>query len=254
MSASGRVGAAVLLLVAATGAKGEVTLYAAASLSDVLSELARSYQKRYPGVVIKQSFAASSILARQIENGAPADIYISADTDWSSYLERRGLLLAYTRKNLLGNELALIAPRDQPLRVALDPLFDFAGSFSGRLCTGEPDHVPVGKYAKQALRHYGWWDRIAPRVVGTEDVRAALAFVARGECALGIVYRTDAIRDNKVRVVTVFPARSHSPIIYPGGLVKGFDPSAARFWDYLSGDEARGAFVRHGFVVEPRSE
>lgn len=239
-----------LLLVTTAAIAGEVTLYAAASLTAVLTELSDSYQKQHPDIVIKRSFAASSTLARQIENGAPAELFISADSDWGDYLEQRGLLLTATRKNLLRNELVLIAPTEQPVELTLDRSFDFSASFSGHLCTGEPDHVPVGKYAKQALSHYGWWDGIASRVVGTEDVRTVVAFVERGECALGIVYQSDAMNSKKVSVTAIFPSASHLPIIYPGGLLKGADADAARFWDYLRSDEAKAVFVRYGFSVE----
>ncbi len=245
------IGVATLLFCSLTSA-GEVTLYAAASLTNVLTELSDMYQTAHPEINIKKSFAGSSTLAKQIENGAPADVFLSADSEWGDYLQKRGLLLAASRRNLLGNELVLIAPQGLEVKISLDPAFNFAASFSGRLCTGEPTHVPVGKYAMQVFSHYGWWTGVMPRLVGTEDVRTALAFVERGECALGVVYKTDAMISKKVAVVANFPAESHAPIVYPGGLIKGADAEGSAFWEYLQSDAARVVFVRYGFSVLPK--
>jgi molybdate transport system substrate-binding protein len=240
------------LLFCSVTSAGEVTLYAAASLTNVLTELSDTYQTAHPAINIKKSFAGSSTLAKQIENGAPADIFLSADNEWGDYLQKRGLLLAESRQNLLGNELVLIAPQGREVRISLDPAFNFAASFNGRLCTGEPTHVPVGKYAMQAFSHYGWWNSVMPRLVGTEDVRTALAFVERGECALGVVYKTDAMISKKVTVIASFPAESHTPIVYPGGLIKGADAEGRAFWEYLQSDAASAVFVRYGFSVLPQ--
>jgi molybdate transport system substrate-binding protein len=227
----------------------DVNLYAAASLTDVLTELSDAYQKQYPNLAIKKSFAGSSTLAKQIENGAPADIFISADKDWADYVQKRGLLNNQSRKSLLGNELVLIAPSASNVSVLLDPAFNLNTSFSGRLCTGDPASVPVGKYAKQALTHYNWWTKIEPRIVGTEDVRTALAFVERGECNLGIVYKTDAQLSKKVKVVATFPAASHTPIEYPGALTKNAGAESKAFWVFLQSDQAKAIFTRYGFSV-----
>lgn len=232
-----------------TAQAGDVRLYAAASLTDALNELSVSYQKSHADISIKRSFAGSSTLAKQIENGAPADIFISADNDWEDYLFKRGLLLKESRKKMLANELVLISPLANDLKVSLDPKFDFAAAFSGRLCTGDTASVPVGKYAKQSLSYYGWWDKISARVVGTEDVRTALAFVERGECNLGVVYKTDVQQSKKVKVVSTFPAASHTPIEYPGALTKNASADANAFWAFLQTDEAKAVFTRYGFVV-----
>jgi len=237
-----------LLLVGAAQA-GDIKVSAAASLTDVITELSRAYEKNHAGVAINTSFAGSSTLAKQIENGAPADIFISADKDWADYLEKRSLLNKATRADLLINELVFIAPLNKTLSITMAREFDLLASFSGKLCTGEPAYVPVGKYAKQALTHYGWWSAIQPRLVGTEDVRTALAFVERGECALGIVYKTDALMSKKVAVVASFPADSHLPIVYPGGLTKNATAEAQAFWQFLQSDVAAAVFVRYGFTL-----
>lgn len=232
---------------------GDIKVSAAASLTDVLTELSRAYEKTHTGVVIRTSFAGSSTLAKQIEHGAPADIFISADKDWADYLEKRSLLNKTTRADLLINELVLIAPLNRTLSITMARDFDLLASFSGKLCTGEPAYVPVGKYAKQALTYYGWWSAIQPRLVGAEDVRTALAFVERGECALGIVYKTDALMSKKVTVVASFPAQSHLPIVYPGGLTKNATAEAQAFWQFLQSDTAAEVFVRYAFALAPNS-
>lgn len=227
----------------------DVNLYAAASLTDALTELSDAYQKQHPDIAIKKSFAGSSILAKQIENGAPADIFISADKDWANYLQKRGLLNDQSRKILLGNELVLVAPSASNVSILLDSAFNLNASFSGRLCMGDPAFVPAGKYAKQALTHYNWWVRIESRIVGTEDVRTALAFVERGECSLGIVYKTDAYLSKKVKVVATFPAASHTPIEYPGALTKNAGADSKGFWIFLQSDQAKAVFARYGFSL-----
>ena len=228
---------------------GEVKLYAASSLTDALTELSNRYQKAHSDIIIKTSFAGSSTLAKQIENGAPADIFISADNEWSDYLQNRDLLLVGARKKLIGNELVLIAPITSDVKVRLDPAFNLNTSFNGRLCTGDVAAVPVGRYAKQALTTYGWWDKISLRVVGTEDVRTALAFVERSECGLGIVYKTDAQLSKKVKVVATFPENSHTPIEYPGALTKTVGVEAKKFWAYLQGEDAKVVLTRYGFTL-----
>lgn len=236
-----------LILIAGLAQAGEVKVYAAASLTDVLTELVKDYQQAHPETKIKSSFAGSSTLAKQIENGAPADLFISADKDWADYLQTRSLLDTKTRVELLTNQLVLIAPANRVPIISLNKNTNFAASFSGKLCTGEPAYVPVGKYAKQVLTYYGWWDSIQSRLVGTEDVRTALAFVERGECALGIVYKTDAQLSKKVSVVVSFPAESHLPIVYPGGLTKNAGPDAQAFWQFLQSKPAMEVFARYGF-------
>lgn len=238
-----------LSLLSGLAAAGDVGVYAAASLTDAVTELSAAYQKAHPDVVIKKSFAGSSILAKQIENGAPADIFISADNDWADYLGKCGLLVNESRKKLFSNDLVLVAPVISEIKVSLVPGFNFNAAFTGRLCTGDTASVPVGKYAKQSLTHYGWWDKTSSRIVGTEDVRTALAFVERAECSLGIVYKTDAQLSKKVKVVATFPAASHAPIEYPGALTKNAGAESKAFWVFLQSDEAKAVFTRYGFVI-----
>lgn len=238
-----------LFLSTTIAVAGEVRVYAAASLTDAISELAALYEKQHPDLKVRPVYAASSTLARQIENGAPADVFISADLDWADYLDERGLFTAGSRTNLLGNELVLIAPAGKEFTAKLEKGFDLPASFSGKLCTGEPGYVPAGRYARQSLTYYGWWDALKPRLVGADDVRTATAFVERGECAAGIVYNTDTKIAKKVSVVASFPSDSHKPIIYPGALLKKASPDSKVFWTYLQGNEARAVFVRYGFSV-----
>ena len=252
MKARGRFGCMLLLLqllIVGSVQAADVRVSAAASLTDVITELSRAYEKAHANVAIKTSFAGSSTLAKQIENGAPADIFISADKDWADYLVQRNLLNKSTRIDLLLNELVLIAPNGRVPSVTIAKDADLLAAFSGKLCTGDTASVPVGKYAKQALTFYGWWDGIQPRLVGTEDVRTALAFVERGECALGIVYKTDALVSKKVSLVATFPAESHLPIVYPGGLTKNATADARAFWQFLQSPVAAEVFVRYGFKL-----
>lgn len=160
-------------------------------------------------------------------------------------------MLSSSRHNLLHNELVLIAPLNSTVKVRLHNSVDLPASFTGKLCTGEPAHVPVGQYAQQALSFYGWWPAIQSRLVGTEDVRTALAFVERGECALGIVYKTDALLSKKVQLIAHFPPESHSPIVYPGGLIKNASAEANSFWQFLQSRAAADIFIRYGFAVSP---
>lgn len=228
---------------------GEVKVSAAASLTDVLTTLAQSYEKAHPGILIKISFAGSSTLAKQIENGAPTELFLSADTDWMNYVEERNLLKNESRKNVLANDLVIIVPLKSRQLFQWSPGINLPDHFTGKLCSGEPEHVPVGKYAKQALEYYGWTAAMESRVVGTEDVRTALAFVARGECAVGIVYKTDAHISKAVRVVATLPPESHAPIIYPGALTKKAGADAQQFWQFLQSPAAAEIFNFYGFIV-----
>jgi molybdate transport system substrate-binding protein len=223
-------------------------VFAAASLSDVLEEVDRAFSAR-THIEVRASYAASSVLAKQIEAGAPADVFFSADIAWLDYLQQRGLLRPGSRRDVLGNSLVLIAPTDSPVRLTIAPHFDLAGALGGgRLAAGDPDSVPVGKYARAALTQLGVWDGVAARLVRAENVRAALEYVARGEAALGIVYRTDAQAEKRVRVVATFPADTHPPIVYPAVVTAGARAQAPQFVDFLSSDEARGIFTRYGFT------
>jgi molybdate transport system substrate-binding protein len=233
----------VLLFIAAVLAApaSAQTVFAAASLKNALDEVA-------PGVTI--SYGASSALARQIENGAPADVFISADLDWMDYVEKKGLLAPGTRRNLLGNRLVLIAPAKEPVRLQPAPGFPIMKVLGkNRIALADPGSVPAGKYAKAAFEKLGVWHQIAGRVAAAENVRAALALVARGETPLGVVYETDAKAEPNVMVAGTFPADSHPPIVYPVAVLKGARPAAVPFLDSLATPRARAIFDQHGFTV-----
>ena len=245
--------AAALFLVAAmpvcAAEPGTVTVFAAASLTDALGQIGKAYEAAGNGHVTF-NFAASSVLARQIESSSGADIFMSADTDWMDYLDNRGLINHATRSNLLGNHLVLIAPKDSTVSLSIAPHFDLAGALNGgRLSVADPDSVPAGKYARSSLTTLGVWATVADRLVNAENVRVALAYVARGEAPLGIVYTTDAMAESKVRIVDTFPDNSHAPIVYPVALTKDANPAAARFLAYLHGPEAQAIFRKAGFIL-----
>ena len=229
-----------------------LTVFAAASLTDTLREVSRLWaQAGHPE--LRLSFGASSTLARQIEQGAPASLFASADERWMDYLARRGLIAADTRKDVLSNTLVLVVPATRPRAVTLAPGFDLAGLLGpgGRLATGDPAHVPVGLYAAQALKALGLWETVEPRLARTQDVRAALLFVERGEAAAGIVYATDAAASRGVVIAGQFPAGSHDPVTYPFALTRSGDtPEARALMTFLTGPEARAVFLRHGFKAE----
>lgn len=242
---------AVQAATAADGAPRPLTVFAAASLTDVLGRLGTDFTAS-TGIPVRFSFAASSTLARQIEAGAGADVFLSADQQWMDYLEQRQRIRQSSRRDLLGNRLALVAPVDSRLELQVVAGFPLVAALGkGRLATGDPDSVPVGRYARQALTSLGVWKEVADRLVRAEDVRSALLFVARGETPLGIVYATDARIDPRVRVVGLFPPGSHQPITYPVALTADAGPDAARFLDYLGGAAGRAAFESFGFDVLP---
>lgn len=240
--------AALLVAAPLAAFAGGVRVYAAVSLTDALNDVANRWAAAGHSRATLV-YAASSTLAKQIEAGAPADVYASADLKWMDYLDERGRIVTESRVNLLGNTLVLIAPAGRAPRVEVDRGFDMGAAFTGKLCTGDTASVPAGVYARQALAALGWWEPLERRVVGTDDVRTALAFVERGECALGIVYATDAAISDDVEVVARFPADTHDPIVYPFALVTGAQPEARAFLDYVAhSSEARAAFERRGFV------
>jgi molybdate transport system substrate-binding protein len=219
-------------------------VFAAASLTNAFTDIAKLWQQNgHPAPQL--DFAASSTLAKQIEAGAPADLFASADVPWMDELSAHDLLEPGTRLDLLGNELVLIVPKGRAFKVGMERSFDFAASFSGKLCTGEPKSVPVGRYAQQSLQNLGWWDALQGRIVGSEDVRAALAFVEQGECAVGIVYATDAAISSKVEVIATFPAASHQPIIYPFALLKGAKPDSHALLEFMKNSPAASAIFSH---------
>lgn len=236
------------LALPALSSAQHLTVLAAASLRGPLDAVAAAFTKA-GGPPVRISFAASSALARQVEAGAPADVFVSADLDWMDYLDSRGLIAAGTRANLLANELVLIAPRDSPVKLTIAPGFAVAQALGGgRLALANPASVPAGKYAKAAFTALGAWASLEGKVAGAENVRAALALVSRGEAPLGVVYRTDALADPGVRVVDAFPAGTHPPIVYPAAAVKGGQVAGAkRFLDHLRSPAARAAWERAGF-------
>jgi molybdate transport system substrate-binding protein len=201
-------------------------------------------------VSVQTSYAASSALARQIENGAPADLFISADLDWMDYLAQRKLVRVDSRVNLVGNDLVLVAPAGRMLTLAIGPGFGLAAALGAdRLAVGDPATVPAGRYAKEALTHLGVWSSVANRLAPAENVRAALLLVSRGETPLGIVYRTDALVDNGVAIVGQFPASSHAAIVYPAALTSTSSPGAEGVLAFLRGAAAQMVFERMGFRV-----
>jgi molybdate transport system substrate-binding protein len=230
----------------------DLIVLAASSLTDAMNEIGPAFTSAtHRGV--KLSYAASSALARQIEGGAPADVFVSADTEWMDYLQTRKLIDSGSRRNILGNRLVLISPADSTVSITIAPHFALAKLLGdGRLATGNPDSVPVGKYAKEALTHLGVWSEVQDKVAAADNVRAALALVARGEAPLGIVYRTDALVEKKVRIVATFPESSHGPITYPAATTLQARDGAADFVKFLLSPPARTIFARYGFDPAPK--
>jgi molybdate transport system substrate-binding protein len=244
--------ATVFLGVLATPAVAQdtLTVFAAASLKNALDDVDADFAKA-AGIKVTASYAASSALAKQIEQGAPADVFASADVDWMDYAQQKKLIKDDTRVNLLGNRLVLIAPKTSRLgNVTIGPGVDLAAlAGDGRIVTGDVRAVPVGRYAKVALEKLGAWPKAAPKMAMTENVRAALALVARGEAPLGIVYETDAKVEPGVKIVGTFPADSHPPILYPFAATAAAKPQAARYLAFLRSAAAKNVFERYGFAV-----
>lgn len=241
-----------VLLVPLVARAQEVTIFAAASLTDAMKDVSALWVKagHQP---LRMSFGASSTLARQIEQGAPAQVFASADEKWMDYLVQRNLVVPGTREDLLSNDLVLVVPANKPQHVTIAPGFNLMSILGadGRLATGDPAHVPVGLYAEQALRKLGMWDAVAPHLARADDVRAALLLVERGEAPAGIVYGTDAAVSKAVMVAGTFPANSHDPITYPFAITKGGDNAETRaLMTFLAGPQARAAFIQRGFKVE----
>jgi molybdate transport system substrate-binding protein len=224
-------------------------VFAASSLTDVVQEISNAYT-RHTGQTVTLSFAASSALARQIEAGSPADVFLPADTEWMDYLEKRQLIAAGSRRNLLGNRLVLIAPTDSKITLDIAPGFPLAAALgNGRLAMGDPDAVPAGRYARHALISLGVWNSVAKRIVPADSVRSVLALIARGEAPLGIVYETDALRQRNVRVVGVFPETSHPQIRYPIALTTKAKAGSVRFAEFLQGSKGHDIFSSYGFKI-----
>ncbi len=228
-----------------------ILIFAAASMKNALDEVAAVWSARSRAEV-KSSYAASSALAKQIEAGAPADIFISADLDWMNYFDQKKLIKAATRINLLGNSIVLVASKDwNKGDVKIGPAFPLASLLGdGRLAMADVNTVPAGKYAKASLEKLGVWDSVSGKLAQTENVRAALALVGRGEAPLGIVYKTDAVAEPNVKIVGSFPADSHAPIVYPAAqLETSKNPKATEFLRFLSGPEAKVIFEKSGFTI-----
>ncbi|MFO1056740.1 MAG: molybdate ABC transporter substrate-binding protein [Dongiaceae bacterium] len=252
-----RRGAAALLVglllagAAVPARAADLLVFAAASLKNALDDANAAYAAQGGGKVTA-SYAASGALAKQLENAAPADIFISADTKWMDYVEKKGLVRAGTRGNLLGNKLVLVAPAGSSAQVELKPGVDLAALLGkdGRLAIGDPKSVPAGSYAETALQKLGAWAGVEKRLAKAESVRAALAFVSRGEAPLGIVYETDTRADKGVRIVAIFPEDSHPPIIYPIALLAGStNPEAAKYLAWLRSPAAAPFFEKQGFTI-----
>src|SRR6202790_3514292 len=225
-----------------------LTVFAAASMKNALDDIGAAYSAK-TGVKVVASYAASSALAKQIEQGAPADIFVSADTDWMEYAINKKTVNAPTRVNLLGNRMVLIAPKDSKIdNVTIGQGFDLAKLVGdGKIATADVTSVPVGKYAKASLEKLGAWAAAEPKFAMTENVRAALALVARGEATLGIVYSTDAKVEPGVKIVGTFPADSHPPIIYPVAATTTAKAEAADYLAFLRSSAAKAIFEKYGF-------
>jgi molybdate transport system substrate-binding protein len=237
-------------MAAAQSAAGDRTIlvFAAASMKNALDDVSAAFAKA-TGIKVTASYAASSALMKQIEGGAPADIFVSADPDWMDYGSSRQLINKGTRIDLLGNKLVLIASRDSPIgKVTIGPGLDLASlAGDGRIATGDVRAVPVGLYAKAALEKLGAWAGAEKKLAMTENVRVALTLVARGEAPLGVVYATDAKVEPNVKVIGTFPETSHPPIVYPAAAVQGAKPEAARYLDFLRSAAAKAVFESYGF-------
>jgi len=232
------------------GADRTILVFAAASMKNALDDVDRAFAQA-TGIKVTASYAASSALMKQIEGGAPADVFVSADLDWMDYGTSHGLIEDGTRINLLGNRLVLIAPRDSPIgEVMIGPGFDLAKlAGNGRIATGDIRAVPVGLYAKAALEKLGVWAAVEPKMAMTDNVRVALTLVARGEASLGIVYASDAKVEANVKVIGTFPDSSHPPIVYPAAATRDAKVEAKRYLEFLRSAAARAIFQQYGFEV-----
>ena len=236
---------------AGPAAAERVVVLAAASTAHVIDAVIEGFEAR-PDDRVLASYAGTSALARQVESGAPADIFVAANAAWMDHVEALGLIEPGSRRVLAGNRLVFVTGGSGMAPFEPSASLDLAAVLAGgRLAIGNPDHVPAGVYARQALQALGLWTSVSGRLAPAADVRAALALVARGEAPLGIVYATDATLVPDIRVVGAVPPALHEPIVYPAALISGrASPLAARFFDFLTGPEGRAAFARAGFIVE----
>ena len=248
-----RIFAIVILasLASSPARASDITVAAAESLHESIDEIARAFSAK-SGTGVKTTFAGSAQLAKQIESGAPVNVFISADKAWITYLAERKLIAAESEEIVAGNALVLVMPADAAKTVEISGKLDLAGLLgpNGKLATGEVKSVPAGRYAKEALETLGLWPQVERRIAGTENVRAALALVERGEAPAGIVYATDALLSAKVKVAGVFPETSHQPIVYPAVVIASGDaPEARAFVSFLQDPVAKAIFVKHGFTT-----
>lgn len=243
-------GALMLLALPVRAQEKSLTVFAAASLKNALDDINAAYTAR-SGTKVAASYAASSALARQLEQGAPADIFVSADVEWMDYVTAKKVINEATRVNLLGNKLVLIAPKDSRAdNVAIGSGFDLARlAGDGRIATGDVQSVPVGKYAKSALEKLGAWAAAAPKFAMADNVRAALTLVARNEAVLGIVYETDAKVEPGVKIIGHFPTDSHPSIVYPFAATLNARPNARDYLSFVRSGPARAIFERYGFTL-----
>lgn len=243
----------VALLTAVSFSHAEtVKFYAAASLTNAMNDIVQIYEKQQPKTDVVAIYGASSALAKQMEAGAKSDVFFSADLDWMNYLIQKQIVNANQAKPILYNQLVLISPKNLNIPFKADSNFNFAKAFNGHLCTGQMESVPAGKYAKQSLIKLNWLDSLKGRIVGTDDVRSALAFVERGECEVGIVYKTDALISQKVKIIGAFPENSHHPIVYPIALTKQGEQNAeaVQFKKFVeSNPQAKAVFKKYGFSI-----
>ncbi len=245
------IAAPALAAVASPTFAGDPVVFAAASLKNALDDIAAAYRER-TGRSVAISYAGTATLVRQIEQGAPADIFFSADMAWMDYAVAHKLVQPETRRTLLGNAIVLVVPKDSTATIAIKAGMDLAGLIGrdGRLAMANVDAVPAGRYGKSALESLGVWNSVADRVVQSQNVRLALAFVARGEAPAGIVYATDAAAEPAVKAIGTFPADSHAPILYPVAMTAGStNPEARPFFDFLQSDAALPAYRRQGFTI-----
>ena len=233
----------------ALAADSELLVFAAASTTNAVTDVGEAFMKQHQTKVVN-SFASSSNLAKQIAQGAPAQVYISANVKWMNFVEEKGAIVPESRFNLLRNRLVLIAPANSPLgdmQITKDTdLLKLMGD--GRLAMGDPDHVPAGMYAKQALVSLNFWDKVKDKIAASANVRAALALVESGEAPLGMVYSTDAAISKKVKVLGMFPNESHKPIVYPVAMVKGAGDTAKAYLEFLKTPESMDIFKKYGFM------
>lgn len=236
--------------LSASQAQAETTVFAAASTTNAMNDIIAAYKAK-TGKSVVGSYASSSTLAKQIDQGAPAQVYLSANTKWMAYLADHGRLEDGSAIDLLGNGLVMIAPKESAKPMTIEKDMDLAGMLGeDRLSVGDPDHVPAGMYAKKALTTLGLWDSVEPKLARASDVRAALALVERGEAPLGIVYSTDAAISKDVVVVGKFPQSSYKKIVYPAALVKGADDDAKAFFKFMTSEDALKIFAKYGFVTQ----